>query len=110
MNIPLDSNLHAALLVLVASLWAPQAIAQTSAVPPATPVAPTATADASVPSYRSALEGYQRYTDEKTVNWKESNDTTARIGGWRAYAKEASQPQTQEAGAKLDAGAAPAKP
>lgn len=110
MNIRLDSNLYAALVVLVASLWASLATAQTSAVSPAKPVAPPATADAAPPPYRSALEGYQRYTDEKIVNWKEANDTTARIGGWREYAKEASQPQAQEGGAKLDSGTAPAKP
>lgn len=40
-------------------------------------------------AFKSAFEGYQPYTDDKTGNWKEANDTTARIGGWRAYAKEA---------------------
>ena len=67
-------------------------------------------ADTAPPPYRSALEGYQRYTDEKPVNWKEANDTTARIGGWREYAKEASQTQAQEGAAKPDSGATPAKP
>ena len=110
MNIPLDSNLYAALVVLVASLWTPLATAQTSAVSPAKPVAPAATAEAAPPPYRSTLEGYQRYTDEKIVNWKEANDTTARIGGWREYARQASQPQTREDAAKPDSGTAPAKP
>ena len=110
MIIRLDSNLHAALVVLMAFLWTPPATAQTSAVAPAKSVVPAATADAASPPYRSALEGYQRYTDEKTVNWKDANDTTARIGGWRAYAREASQSQAQEGAAKLDSGAAPAKP
>ena len=110
MSIRLDSNLPAALVLLVASLWTPQATAQTSAVAPAKPVAPAAVADAAPPPYRSAFEGYQRYTDEKTVNWKEANDATARIGGWREYAKEASQSQTAAGSAKLDSGAAPAKP
>ena len=41
------------------------------------------------PAFKSAFEGYQADTDDKTGNWKEANDTTARIGGWRAYAKEA---------------------
>ncbi|CAN5469069.1 hypothetical protein BH10PSE16_BH10PSE16_04610 [soil metagenome] len=65
---------------------------------------------ATPPAYRSALEGYQRYTDEKTVNWKEANDATARIGGWREYAKEASQSQSPEGAVKSDSGTAPAKP
>ena len=43
-------------------------------------------------AFQSAFQGYQRYTDDKIVNWKAANDTTARIGGWRAYAKEASAP------------------
>lgn len=41
------------------------------------------------PAFKSVFEGYQPYTDDKAVNWKETNDSTARIGGWRAYAKEA---------------------
>lgn len=42
--------------------------------------------------WRSAFEGYQPYTDEKQVPWKDANDTVGKIGGWRAYAKEAAQP------------------
>ncbi len=110
MIIRFDSSLHAALVVLMASLWNPQATAQTAAVPPAKPVVPTVTTDAASLPYRSALEGYQRYTEEKTVNWKEANDAVARIGGWREYAKEASQTQAQEGAAKLDSGTAPPKP
>ena len=110
MSIRLDSNLPAALALLVASLWTTQATAQTSALAPAKPVAPAAMADAAPPAYRSALEGYQRYTDEKTVNWKEANDATARIGGWREYAREASQSQTPTGSTKPDSGAAPSKP
>lgn len=43
-------------------------------------------------TYRSAFEGYKPYTDDKLLNWREVNDTTGRIGGWRVYAKEARQP------------------
>jgi len=105
--IRLDSILPAA---MAAFLWTTQASAQTSAVAPVKPVAPAAVADAAPPPYRSALEGYQRYTDEKTVNWKEANDTTGQIGGWRAYAKEASQGPSPEDAAKPASGTAPAKP
>ncbi len=56
--------------------------AQTTAAQPAPPP----------PVFQSAFEGYQPYTDDKTVDWKAANDTTARIGGWRAYAREASAP------------------
>ena len=110
MSIRLYINLPAALALLVAFLWISQASGQASAVVPAKPVAPAAMADAAPPPYRSALEGYQRYTDEKTVNWKEANDATARIGGWREYAKEASQSQTPDGSTKHDSGTAPAKP
>ncbi|MBG6077101.1 hypothetical protein [Polaromonas sp. CG_9.11] len=112
MSIYLYSKLPAALVVLSASLWTTQVSAQApaSAASPANPGASAATAPAALPAYRSALEGYQRYTDEKTVNWKDANDTTARIGGWREYAKEASQPQAPEGSGKPDSGAAPAKP
>ncbi|MGH8804430.1 MAG: hypothetical protein ACREXN_06765 [Polaromonas sp.] len=79
---PLAGVALAALLFI--PLWASVATAQVNT--PQTPSAP--------PAFRSALEGYKPYTDEKTVNWKEANDTTARIGGWRAYAKEASQPES----------------
>lgn len=37
----------------------------------------------------SAFESYKPYTDEPIGNWKSANDTAARIGGWREYAKQA---------------------
>lgn len=40
-------------------------------------------------SYESALEKYQPFKDEELLPWKEANDNVARIGGWRAYAREA---------------------
>ena len=89
--------------LLFIALWTVKASAQTPA--------PSASATQAAPAaYRSALEGYQPYTDEKTVNWKEANDTTGRIGGWREYAKEARQAQTPDAAAKPDPRAVPAKP
>ena len=48
-------------------------------------------------TFQSAFDGYQPYSDDKTGNWKAANDTTAQIGGWRAYAKEASAPAVQPA-------------
>ena len=55
------------------------------------PVPAAATAEPASTGFRSALDGYQPYTDEKIRSWKDANDTTARIGGWRAYAKESQQ-------------------
>ena len=58
-------------------LLASAAYAQTAA-PSAPPLA-----------YPSAFEGYKPYSDEPTGNWKAANETTARIGGWREYARQA---------------------
>ena len=115
MTIRLFLALPTALCVLVSSLWTPLASAQVAvaAVPPSNPVplaSPAAKAQTALPAYHSALEGYHRYTDEKMVDWKEANDATARIGGWRAYAKEASQAQAEDSTAKPGAGATPAQP
>ena len=61
----------------------------------AQPAAPSAQPPTPQPfAFQSALQDYQPYTDDKIVNWKDANGTTARIGGWRAYAKEASAPLT----------------
>ena len=108
----LYSSLPAAVGLLVLSLWATQASAQVSASAdsPANLVAPAAPEPTALPAYRSALAGYQRYTEEKTVNWKDANDATARIGGWRAYAREASQPQAPEGVEPTNSGTMPAKP
>lgn len=43
--------------------------------------------------YRSSLADYRLFSDEKLSSWKESNDKVGRIGGWRAYAKEAQEPE-----------------
>ena len=64
--------------------WPLASAAQTQAVP--VPI-----------TFKSVFEGYQPFTDDPAGRWRQANDTTARIGGWRAYAKEA-------------AGTAPEKP
>ncbi|MBC7378421.1 MAG: hypothetical protein H7346_13450 [Burkholderiaceae bacterium] len=43
-------------------------------------------------SYESSFAQYRRLGDEKPVSWRDANDTVARIGGWRVYAREAQQP------------------
>lgn len=71
----------------VCALLALPAMAQVTP-PPATP------APATLP-YTSAFDGYQPFTDEKLKPWKESNATVEKIGGWRAYAREAAEPQAK---------------
>ena len=60
---------------------------------------------ASVPalSYASSLSEYRKLGDEKRVSWRDANDTVARIGGWRVYAREAQQPDPAPAAKPGDA-------
>jgi hypothetical protein len=48
------------------------------------------------PAFRSAFEGYQPYTDDGAPEWKKANDEVGKIGGWRAYAREAQGNQASE--------------
>ena len=62
--------------------------------------------------FRSAFEGYQAWADDPVSSWKASNDTVARIGGWREYAKQAqsddaASPPTADANTIPAAKAAP---
>lgn len=73
-----------------------------SAAPPPMPAVAAMVSNQAAPyQFRSALEGYQPFSDNKRVPWKEANDTVGKIGGWRAYAEEA-------AGAKDPGDATPA--
>jgi hypothetical protein len=38
---------------------------------------------------RPLRDGYRRYDEQPGPGWREANDTVARIGGWRSYAREA---------------------
>lgn len=58
---------------------------------------PTPTPATSSTPYPSAFERYKPYTDDPIGNWKAANDTTARIGGWREYARQAQQPESTPA-------------
>jgi hypothetical protein len=115
------------LLTLAASAQTPAApparattpaAAAASAAKPATPpasaaptgtLAPVARTQTAPGGYRSALEGYQPYSEEKIVPWREANDTVGKVGGWRAYAKEAAEGQGQQghAGHAAPAASAP---
>ncbi len=43
--------------------------------------------------YFSVFDKYQRYQEEVVTSWPEANANVGRIGGWRFYAEEASQPE-----------------
>lgn len=47
--------------------------------------------------YESAFTQYRRLTDGPVGSWRDANDTVTRIGGWRAYAREAAQPASPAA-------------
>lgn len=51
-------------------------------------------AKATVPTltYESSFSRYRRLSDDRAVSWRDANDTVGRIGGWRAYAREAQEP------------------
>lgn len=60
--------------------------------PPAGRASPLdAHADVPAVVYESAFARYRLHIDEKRRPWKEANDEVGRIGGWRAYAREAAQ-------------------
>ncbi len=60
--------------------------------------------------YRSALQGYRPNVEAAVGNWPAANAQVGRIGGWRAYAREAQQPETVPAAAPLNTPAAQPKP
>ena len=66
---------------------------------PADPLDPKARVSALVDE--SSLARYRPYRDAKPIGWREANETVNRIGGWRAYAREAQQPDA--AGAAREA-------
>ena len=65
-------------------------------------------AKAAVPAlvYRSTLSSYRRHGDDKPTTWREANETVARIGGWRAYSREAYEAAAAESAARPAPGAA----
>ena len=42
--------------------------------------------------YRSALQAYRPNVAAAVGNWPAANEQVGRVGGWRAYAREAQQP------------------
>lgn len=56
--------------------------------------------------YRSPLAGYKKLADEAPpVAWRNANDAVERIGGWRAYAREAAAAASAPAPASAQASA-----
>jgi hypothetical protein len=45
-------------------------------------------------SYASPLSGYRAWDDQQVKSWRDANDRVGRIGGWRAYSREAQSVNT----------------
>jgi hypothetical protein len=76
----------------LALLFAATLVHAQSAAPraePPDPLDPRARVPAA--AYPSALASYRRLGEDRPVPWKEANATVNRVGGWRAYAREAQQ-------------------
>ena len=58
--------------------------------------------------YRSTFTTYGAYADQEVKDWRESNDIVGRVGGWRAYAREAREqkPAANSSVAQASAGGA----
>ena len=50
-----------------------------------------AQAAAPVLIHQSAFAAYRAHAQAVPIGWKQANDTVNRIGGWRAYAREAAE-------------------
>lgn len=93
----------------LAALWLSHALAAPPPPPPASTPKPQPTdAQASVPAQRhdSALKRYTPAAPLEVADWLQSNQNVARIGGWRAYAREAAAAPPASA-ASAAAGARP---
>lgn len=86
-------------LALVAALAALAAPAASATPPGPAPAASGARGDPADPTrpvprldHRSVLGSYRAAHEVPAVDWRTANETVNRIGGWRAYAREAAAP------------------
>ena len=79
-------------LALAAMLAGPPVVQSQTPAPISAQAA--AASDTEPSGSRLAFEGYRAHTDEQIRDWKHANDEVGRIGGWRAYAREASAPDS----------------
>lgn len=61
-------------------------------------------------NYQSALDGYQSYSEPEMANWPQAIKTVEEIGGWRAYARETSEPSPAAPPTRPVAAEKPAEP
>ena len=87
------ASVTAALSLSASSIAAPDPTDEKNTVPPVL--------------YLSPFRDYKPLGEDKAIPWKAANDEVGRIGGWRAYAKEA---QDAAASVKPATPVAPATP
>lgn len=75
-------------LALGALLLALGSVQAQNTAPATRPDPLNAQAAVPAPVYSSSLASYRRHADAEPIGWREANDNVARIGGWRAYARE----------------------
>jgi hypothetical protein len=83
------------MLLSLRAAWLPLTIvfiAGTAAAQTGRPAPHDAQAPIPALNYSSPFTGYRAFVEQEVSPWRDSNDTVGRIGGWRAYAREASQP------------------
>lgn len=81
--------------IAVLTLAVPLAFAQANS-PSAKPDTKGASEATTLVEYKSSFTNYHPFVDQPTVSWREANDSVAKIGGWRAYAKESQQSEPQQ--------------
>lgn len=88
--------------------WLPVALLAFSAAVVADERPDPLNAGAAVPAFAPppAFADYRRHGDTTLRPWKDANDDVGRIGGWRAYAREAQQKTARPAPAATAAPAA----
>ena len=97
--------MHSKFTALLAALLLPAAALAQSAPRPDPLDAKAAVAPL---VYRSAFGGYKALAEATPpLSWRDANDAVERIGGWRAYAREANAPA---AAPSAPAAAAPMAP
>lgn len=60
--------------------------------------------------YDSAFKSYRAHADDPLQSWPQALETVGRIGGWRAYAREAAPTPTEAPQGSAAAPAAPPAP
>jgi hypothetical protein len=97
MTIAFTSPLRSACLCTALGLASLSPVAAQTVAATRTPPRPDPLdARAAVPaaSYRSALTAREpQRNDAPALGWREANERVERIGGWRAYAREANAPE-----------------